>query len=104
MSCTQANNKTIKHVARGSQFAVQLASNATTGYAWDTTVSQGLAITSESYKQNANPGNMAGVGGNQMWIVKANAAGKQTFSAIYKQPWMPTTGSETTFVLNVNVA
>ena len=101
---TQADNNTTQQVAAGSQFAVQLASNPTTGYQWNATVSQGLVITSTNYKQNANPGNMVGVGGNQMWIVKANAAGKQTFSAIYKQPWMPTTGSETAFVLYVNVA
>jgi len=100
---TQADNNTTKQVAAGSQFAVQLASNPTTGFDWNASVSQGLVITNESYKQNANPGNMVGVGGNQMWIVKANAAGKQTFSAIYKQPWMPTTGNETAFVLYVNV-
>ena len=100
---TQADNNTTALVAAGSQFAVQLASNPTTGYDWNATVSQGLVITNTSYKQNANPGNMVGVGGNQMWIVKANAAGKQTFSAIYKQLWMPTTGNETAFVLYVNV-
>ena len=100
---TQADNNKTAQVAAGTQFAVKLESNPTTGYQWNATVSQGLTITNESYQQNANPGNMVGVGGNQMWIVKANTAGKQTFSAIYKQSWMPTTGSETTFVLNVNV-
>jgi predicted secreted protein/putative hemolysin len=101
---TQADNNTTKQVATGSQFAVQLASNPTTGYDWNATVSQGLLVTGSSYQQNANPGNMVGVGGNQMWIVKADAAGKQTFSAIYKQPWMPTTGTETSFVLYLDVA
>jgi predicted secreted protein/putative hemolysin len=101
---TQADNNKIMDVAMGSQFAVKLASNPTTGYDWNATVTPGLVITNTSYTQNANPGGMVGVGGNQMWIVKANAAGKQTFSAIYKQPWMPTTGNETAFVLNVNVA
>jgi len=101
---TQADNNTTKQVATGSQFAVQLESNPTTGYDWNATVSTGLVITNTSYTQNANPRNMEGVGGNQMWIVKANTAGKQTFSAIYKQPWMPTTGNETSFVLYLDVA
>jgi predicted secreted protein/putative hemolysin len=101
---TEADNKMTKPVTTGSQFAVQLASNPTTGYDWNATVSPGLAITSERYQQNANPGNMVGTGGNQMWIVKADAAGKQTFSAIYKQPWMQTTGTETSFVLYIDVA
>jgi len=100
---TQADNNTTAQVAAGTQFAVKLESNPTTGYQWNATVSQGLTITNESYEQNANPGNLVGVGGNQMWIVKANTAGKQSFSAIYKQSWMPTTGNETAFVLYVNV-
>lgn len=101
---TQADNNTTVQVAAGSQFAVQLASNPTTGYEWNATVSKGLLITNSRYQQDANPSNMVGVGGNQIWIVKANAAGKQTFSAIDKQPWMPTTGKEKSFVLYLNVA
>jgi len=100
---TQEDNNTTVQVAAGSQFAVQLESNPTTGYEWNATVSKGLLITNSRYQQDANPGNMVGVGGNQIWVVKASAVGKQTFSAIYKQPWMRTTGKETAFVLYVNV-
>ena len=100
---TQADNNATVQVAAGSQFAVQLESNPTTGYEWNASVSKGLLITNSRYQADANPGNMVGVGGNQIWVVKANAAGKQTFSAIYKRPLRPTTGKETAFVLYLNV-
>jgi predicted secreted protein/putative hemolysin len=100
---TQADNNAIVQIANGGQFAVKLDANPTTGFEWNATVTQGLVITNSSYQQNANPGGMVGVGGTQMWTLKATATGKQTFSAIYKQPWMPTTGNETAFVLYVNV-
>jgi inhibitor of cysteine peptidase len=99
---TDSDNGATKQVATKSPFAIRLSANPTTGFSWNATASPGLAILSSDYKENSHPEGMVGVGGVQTWVLEANDSGVSTFTAIYKQPWMPTTGNETVYTLTLN--
>lgn len=97
-----ANNSTIS-TPIGKEFRIDLRENPTTGYMWNATVTSGLVIQNDSYTiDNAAPG-MVGVGGTRSWLISGTEAGLQHFRAIYSRPWENVTGSEESFVLNVNV-
>lgn len=83
--------------------SVSLTENPTTGFEWNATNSTGLEIVNSTYNQDKAPEGMAGVGGVQTWILKAVETGNQTFDAVYKRSWEPTTGKEDTYTLNVTV-
>jgi predicted secreted protein/putative hemolysin len=100
---TQADNNSTVQVAQAAKFAVRLAENPTTGYSWNMTPGRGIALVSTDYQENSHPAGMVGVGGNRTWILQADETGIQTIRGIYKQPWMATTGNETTYSLTVNV-
>jgi inhibitor of cysteine peptidase len=99
---TESDNGATKQVATTSPFAIQLGANPTTGFSWNATASPGLEILSSDYKENSHPEGMVGVGGVQTWVLETNDSGTYTFTAIYKQPWMPTTGNETVYNLTLN--
>lgn len=98
---TADNGKTIS-IRTGTTFKVILDENPSTGYSWNTTVTSGLKVTDSTYIQGGSPG-LAGAGGTHEWTVQATGKGEQQFSAIYKRPWEPTTGSESAFTLKVSV-
>lgn len=100
---TDADNGKTVAITEGTKFAVQLAENPTTGFQWQATVTPGLEIVSDDYQTDAHAEGMVGVGGTRTWVVQANDAGDQKFSATYKRSWETTTGDETGFVLNINV-
>jgi len=83
---------------------ISLRENPTTGYSWNTTLSAGLTLLNDTYTVDPHKEGMVGVGGTHLWLVRADAAGDQTFSAIYKRPWENTTGTEETFLLTLKVA
>ena len=96
------NGKTIS-VSQGSTVQIQLDENPTTGYSWNVTTTPGLAISDSKYvSSNLTPG-VVGVGGVHEWTVVANDKGQQQFSGIYKRPWEPTVGNETTFSMTISV-
>ena len=99
---TASDNGATKQVSIQSPFTIQLAGNPTTGYSWNATTSPGLGILSSDYKENSHPEGMVGVGGVQTWVLETNDSGLYTFTAIYKQPWEPTTGNETVYNLTIN--
>ena len=99
---TESDNGATKQVSTTSLFAIQLGANPTTGFSWNATASPGLEIFSSDYTENSHPEGMVGVGGVQTWVLEANDSGVYTFTAIYKQPWMPTTGNETEYNLTLN--
>jgi inhibitor of cysteine peptidase len=82
---------------------VSLKENPTTGFEWNTTNSTGLEVVNSNQTQDTAPEGMVGVGGVHTWILKAVEAGNQTFDAVYKRSWEPTTGKEDTYALNVTV-
>jgi predicted secreted protein len=100
---TESDNGATKEIAAGSPFAIRLAENPTTGFSWNASASPGLAILSSDFTENSHPEGMVGVGGTRTWTLISNDSGTYTFTAIYKQPWVPTTGNETGYNLTVNV-
>lgn len=97
-------NGTAVNVTKGGIVGISLRENPTTGYSWNTTLSAGLTLLNDTYTVDPHAEGMVGVGGTHLWLVRADAAGDQTFSAIYKRPWENTTGTEETFLLTLKVA
>lgn len=71
------------------------------GYEWIETISSGLVVKIDTYQVD-NP-NVPGSGGTCIWLLSAEEKGTQTFSAIYKRSWEPTTGNEPVFNITFNV-
>jgi predicted secreted protein len=99
---TESDNGKTQEIAARSRFAIQLRENPTTGFSWNATASPGLEILSSDYQENSHPEGMVGVGGVRTWVLKTDDAGTYTFTAVYKQPWMPTTGNETGYNITIN--
>lgn len=87
----------------GTTTTIELQENPTTGYAWNVTLSPGLLIENNTYLQDKGTADRVGAGGTHQWVVRGVSAGNQTFSAIYKRPWEPTTGNETQFTEFITV-
>ncbi len=94
------NGKTIT-VNEGATIKVSLDENPTTGYSWNETVTSGLTVVDSKYVSSGS--GMMGAGGVHEWTIKATGKGQQRFSAVYKRPWEPIAGNETTFTLNISV-
>ncbi len=95
------NGKTIT-VNEGASIKISLDENPTTGYSWNETVTSGLTIVDSEYV--GGDSGTAGAGGVHEWTIKATGKGQQQFTAVYKRPWEPIAGNETTYTLNVTVA
>jgi len=93
------NGKTVT-INDGSTFSINLTENPSTGYSWNVSSTSGLTIINDTFTQGAC---MPGASGTHEWTIKAIGKGQQQFTAVYKRPWEPTMGNETTFTLNVNV-
>ncbi|WP_298665264.1 protease inhibitor I42 family protein [uncultured Methanofollis sp.] len=97
-------NGTAVNATVGDIVGVRLKENPTTGYSWNVTLSAGLTLLNDTYTVDPHPEGMVGVGGTHLWLVRADAAGNQTFSGIYKRPWENATETEDTFLLTLKVA
>lgn len=80
---------------------ISLAENPTTGYTWNVTLSEGLALLKDVYVQDEAEEGMVGVGGVHEWFIEAVEAGEQTFYGIEQQAQSEETGSEYTLKLIV---
>ncbi|BBL69336.1 hypothetical protein MchiMG62_25170 [Methanoculleus chikugoensis] len=88
------NNETVTLPA-GSEIAIRLDENPTTGFSWNVTSSAGLEYVNDTYI--APETELVGAGGVHVWQYLAAEPGAAEFTAIYKRPWEETTGNETTF-------
>lgn len=87
----------------GSTLTLKLAENPTTGYTWNLTVSNGLKVVNDTYVPSDTTGTMVGSGGTHIWEIVAEQAGMQSVEAVYKRSWEPTTGTEPTYTLTIDV-
>ena len=99
---TEADNGKTVNVTQNTRFAVVLAENPSTGFMWNATLSPGLEIQSDNYKDDASAGRV-GAAGTHTWVLVAKVTGDQKFSAIYKRSWEPVTGNETAYSVNIRV-
>jgi inhibitor of cysteine peptidase len=98
----ESDNGATVAVKPGKTFVVALNENPSTGYIWNTTLTQGLQLVTEDFVQNPSTG-MAGAGGIHYWVIKGvNEMGPQSFTAIYARPFETVPPAET-FMLNVLV-
>ena len=86
-----------------SAITLTLPENGTTGFLWNLTTTPGLQVTSDTFIPSETSGNIAGAGGIRVWVITATRTGEEKIHGIYKRPWEPTVGNETTYTLTVIV-
>lgn len=77
-------------LARGQELIVRLASNRTTGYGWTLADSAERVLAPQGepeYVRDPTRFNEVGVGGTEVWRLKATRAGQQTLRFHYRRPW-----------------
>lgn len=84
-SVAEDNNGDIIPVDMQTEIKIRLPENPTTGYSWNVTNADGLAITSDTYVPPKEE--MPGAGGTHIWILEPKVTGIVTFSAVYVRPW-----------------
>jgi|AGTN01.2.fsa_nt_gi Predicted secreted protein len=110
----QSDNNTTVEIKSGETFKVILDENPTTGYSWNVSATSGMTIVNSTYiPQNSiqtagndtysPPGILVGAGGLHVWEIKAAGTGDQQFTGIYRRPFEPLFGNETTYSLNVKI-
>ena len=95
----------------GTQFALLLESNPTTGYGWQLAepLDESLVIlVSKEYEQSkestASEGEeMVGVGGEDVWTFRAVGEGKTEISLKYVRSWEPSSPDDETITITVNI-
>ncbi|MDN7025003.1 hypothetical protein FGU65_08905 [Methanoculleus sp. FWC-SCC1] len=96
---TMDDNGTTVTVARGSEFAIRLDENPTTGYEWNATYSDNLSLVNDTFVPPETQ--LVGAGGVRVWQFEAAETGTAEFMAVYKRPWEEATGNETTFEMTL---
>jgi len=86
----------------GEMTEVTLKENPTTGYTWNVSVSEGLAIVNDTFIGPENK-QIVGAGGVHMWTLEAIAPGDQTFTGVYRRSWEPPSDADTTYIQRYNV-
>jgi inhibitor of cysteine peptidase len=77
-------------VRAGSEFALTLRSNQSTGYQWvlvDSAALGPLQLVSKDYSVPRKYRNRNGAGGTERWTFRAPSAGTAVISLAYKRPW-----------------
>ncbi|HVP95126.1 MAG TPA: protease inhibitor I42 family protein [Methanoregulaceae archaeon] len=95
---TEKDNGTIISLTRDSVVKIQLKENPTTGFSWNTTESSGIQVLSSTYQSSA-PGRF-GAGGIHTWVIKVTGTDTQQFNGVYKQPWMPSSVSDSKYTIS----
>jgi inhibitor of cysteine peptidase len=93
-------------VKNGETFAIELPSNASTGYSWDLHLQSGQAsLVKQNFVSSAPPGRKGrvGAGGTSVYVYKADAAGTIEIDAEYKRAWETGTPAAKTCQFHVTV-
>jgi inhibitor of cysteine peptidase len=86
---TLAANGSAVQETLGDEFNVRLEENPTTGYSWNMTSTDGLALVSDQYIPSQPSGTIVGAGGVHSYFYKAVMAGDQGLHGEYRRPWVP---------------
>lgn len=71
----------------GTGFTLRLPENPTTGYMWNMTRPQGLAIDKDEFI--APDTKLVGAGGTREWVFSCKERGPTLVHAEYRRPWVP---------------
>jgi len=77
-------------VRTGSEFALALKSNQSTGYQWvlvDSAALGPLQLVGKDYSIPARNRNRNGAGGTERWTFRAPSPGHGVIALAYKRPW-----------------
>ncbi len=99
----ETQNTATTNVDKGSLITLELQENPTTGYQWNLTTTAGLVVTGDRYVPSDTTGKLVGSGGTHIWDITAAQTGEQKITGVYKRPWEPVTGNETTFSMTIVV-
>ncbi len=79
-------------VSTGDLFSIELASNATTGYAWESTIGDAALLREVDHHYLAPPATaQVGQGGYERFMYEATASGDTTINFEYRRPTEPGT-------------
>lgn len=94
-------NESTVAVKLNSRFALELAENPSTGYAWNLTTTDGLRVVSDVY---VPPGtSVVGAAGTHRWEIEAVAEGLQAIEGAYRRPSDGTGAEADTFAVEIAV-
>ena len=93
------NNGDTVNVIPGDTITLSLKENPSTGFRWIMETSGRLQTLRDTYSPSST--GLIGAAGMRTWKFLVTGTGTHTISAIYKQSWMPTTGDEQKFTLDV---
>ena len=99
---TQENNRDIIPVDMQTEITITLPENPTTGYSWDVTGSEGLAITGDTFVPPEKQ--IPGAGGVHVWTLKPEVTGIATFNAVYIRSWEGIQQDSETYTISIYVA
>jgi inhibitor of cysteine peptidase len=106
LAVTEADNGKTLTLGDNKTATISLAGNATTGYSWTVTKTDGTALeqvgTAEYVPDRAPPG-MVGTGGTSVFKFKAAKLGPTTITLAYARPWETGKESAKTFVVTLIV-
>jgi len=92
-------NESTVAVKLNSRFALELAENPSTGYAWNLTTTDGLRVVADEYLP---PGTaVVGAAGTHRWEIEAVAVGLQAIEGAYRRE--STTEDADTFMVEIAV-
>ena len=99
----EADDGTEISVKVGEQLAVELPSNATTGFSWTVADDGPLTQVGESeYETEAGP-DVVGAGGTETFTFKAERAGAGTLKLEYRRSWETGVAAEDVWSVTVTV-
>lgn len=84
---------------------ITLQENPTTGYSWNVKMDKDgiLKLESDEYKSNDTSGNIAGAGGEHVWVFKGLSKGDVVITFSYYRPWEDVNTAVETKTFTVNV-
>ena len=102
VSVAQDNNADIIPVDMHTEIRIRLPENPTTGYSWNVTGADGLAITDDTFVPPEKQ--IPGAGGTHVWTLEPKVTGIVTFSAVYVRPWEGIQPDDETYTVTFYVA
>jgi predicted secreted protein len=104
VALTQEHNGKSGSYSKGTNLALRLPSNGTTGYSWEIDrLPSVLRLVNQDYQVPASKSGMAGEGGFQTLVFQSAAPGEGSLRIVYRQPWDKAAPPAETFTFQVRV-
>ncbi|NLO77435.1 MAG: protease inhibitor I42 family protein [Methanomicrobiales archaeon] len=101
VSISEENNGDLIPVDMRTPITIKLLENPTTGYSWNVTGTEGLAITDDTFEPPKAP--IPGAGGVHVWTLKPEVTGMVTFTAKYVRSWEEAQANDMTYSITFYV-